>query len=532
MPYYLSPIGNSQILDANGNPLVGGTIETYLAGTSTPETTYTDDTGGTAQGVVMTLNSLGRPTLGPVWMLGGVALKFIIKNALGVVQPPTFDDILGVGDIASTTDQWIVYSAAPTYISATSFSLVGDQTNTFQAGRRLRTINAGGTVYSTIRSSSFAAGITTVTVINDSGVLDANLSQVGYGLLSVTNPSIPQIISSGAGIAVNYTAGAPTISARVSLPINGGCQIAQQAVVAITAAYQYSQVDMHLAAVLAGTGLSGNLGQFAMTGAASGFGYGVSAGSWTTGNFNWQTRIQGVYTTRLNSKTVTVAAKIFQNTGGARNFKIALYKPTTTLDTFSAQTLLQTSANSSVPSGTATQISATFTLGASDATLGLAILVFDADAANTVVSKSYLISDWQIKAEQSASAFDLPEFYTELALCQAVYAKTFPYATAPAQNVTPGVVTNAAGSRAQTGNWGVQSRWNFPVPMRLYGGSVTIVTYNPSVANASIRDNTAATDIAVTQMDVSSNTSVNISSSASATAGDLVAVHITADCRL
>jgi hypothetical protein len=68
--------------------------------------------------------------------------------------------------------------------------------------------------------------------------------------------------------------------------------------------------------------------------------------------------------------------------------------------------------------------------------------------------------------------------------------------------------------------------------MRSYGTGITIVTYNPSAANSSIRDNSAPGDIAITQTDVSSNTSVNISSSASATAGNLVGIHITADCRL
>lgn len=191
MAYYLSPIGNTQTFDANGDPLVGGTISTFLAGTSTTATTYTDDTGGTSQGVVMTLNSLGYPTNGPVWMLGGVPLKFIIKNAAGTTQS-TFDDISGIGDTATASDEWVLYGAAPTYISATSFSVVGDQTNTFQVLRKLKSSNSGGTTYSTIATSAFAAGVTTVTVTNTSGTLDSGMSAVSYGLLSATNPSVPE----------------------------------------------------------------------------------------------------------------------------------------------------------------------------------------------------------------------------------------------------------------------------------------------------------------------------------------------------
>lgn len=210
MAFFLSPLGNTQIIDANGDPLVGGTIETFLAGTSTPETTYTDDAGGTPQGVVMTLNSLGYPENGPVWMLGGVPLKFIIKNSLGVVQS-TFDDISGIGDTATAVDQWTLYGAGPTYLSAISFSVVGDQTtNTFQVGRRLKSTNSGGTVYSTITASAFSLGVTTITVVNTSGVLDAGLSAVSYGVLTADDPSIPT--SAGVRLAV-FSNGASVASA-------------------------------------------------------------------------------------------------------------------------------------------------------------------------------------------------------------------------------------------------------------------------------------------------------------------------------
>lgn len=130
MPFFISPIGNSQIIDANGNPLNGGFLETYLAGTSTPRTTYTTQAGNVAQGAVMTLGSLGYPENGAVWMQGGIALKFIVKNAAGVVQS-TFDNISGIGDADASPSEWVLFDAAPTYVSATSFTLVGDQTNTF-----------------------------------------------------------------------------------------------------------------------------------------------------------------------------------------------------------------------------------------------------------------------------------------------------------------------------------------------------------------------------------------------------------------
>jgi hypothetical protein len=189
---YLSPVGNSPIVDSNGAPLSGGSIYTYLAGTSTPAATYTTSAGDVQQANPITLNANGLPN-SPIWLAPGVAMKLVITDEDDVALSPTFDNILGVNDPSGVTaqDQWVAFAGTPTYIGATSFSVEGDQTGTLEVGRRLKTSNSGGTVYSTITASSFGAGITTVTVANDSGTLDSGLSAVSYGLLSVANPSLP-----------------------------------------------------------------------------------------------------------------------------------------------------------------------------------------------------------------------------------------------------------------------------------------------------------------------------------------------------
>jgi hypothetical protein len=195
MPAYLSPIGNEMQLDANGNPLAGGQIWTLAAGTTSLIATYTDSAGLVPQANPIVLNSAGLPA-SPIWLPAGQAVKLEIKNSDGVIQR-TVPDVSGINDpsSASTADQWVIFTGTPTYISATSFSLAGDQANTLQAGRRVKSANTGGTVYSTITASSYNAGtgLTTVTVSNDSGTLDAGLAQVSYGLLSASNPSIPYV---------------------------------------------------------------------------------------------------------------------------------------------------------------------------------------------------------------------------------------------------------------------------------------------------------------------------------------------------
>lgn len=213
MSYLLSPICNEVQVDANGAPLSGGKIETYVAGSSTPAATYTNNTGATPQTNPVILNVLGLST-NPIWLDSSITYKFIIKDVNGVVQR-VVDNISGIsGSTPLTPDQWVVFGGAPTYISGTSFSLAGDQVSTFQVGRRVRTINTGGVVYSTILTSVFGA-VTTVTLSNDSGSLDSGLSQVAYGFLSSVDDSIPATVAKQS--YVNFT-GVPEFTTTGTVP--------------------------------------------------------------------------------------------------------------------------------------------------------------------------------------------------------------------------------------------------------------------------------------------------------------------------
>ena len=190
MAQFLAPLINEQQMDANGDPLSGGFIEVYLAGSSTPAATTSDKAGAVPNTWPMVLNTLGVNTQGAVWVTGGALYKFIIKNAANVTQR-TIDNIAGINDTTVAIDQWIPYQGTPTYVSPTSFTVGGDQTQTFVFGTRIRTTNAGGIFTGTVVRSAYSAPNTAVTVILDSGVLDAGLSLVSVGLITPTNPSLP-----------------------------------------------------------------------------------------------------------------------------------------------------------------------------------------------------------------------------------------------------------------------------------------------------------------------------------------------------
>lgn len=65
MTTQLSPVPKLQFLDANGNPLVGGKLYSYAAGTTTPQPTYTDYGGAVANANPVILDSRGEAS---VWL--------------------------------------------------------------------------------------------------------------------------------------------------------------------------------------------------------------------------------------------------------------------------------------------------------------------------------------------------------------------------------------------------------------------------------------------------------------------------------
>jgi len=200
-----------QFVDANGAPYSGAKLFTYVAGSSTKQTTYQDSGAITANSNPIVCDSAGRVPY-PIWGTTGVSYKLVLAPSTDTDPPTspifTIDNVTGINDTTVSIDQW-VSGPTPTYVSATSFTLAGDQTGTFQVGRRVKTTNSGGTVYSTITASAYAA-LTTITVVNDSGSLDSGLSAVSYGLLSATNASMPIL---GMVIPLTSVSGTTTITA-------------------------------------------------------------------------------------------------------------------------------------------------------------------------------------------------------------------------------------------------------------------------------------------------------------------------------
>lgn len=194
-------LGNPRFreFDDNGDPLAGGKLWTYAEGTSTPKASYTDASGTVENTNPVILDAGGAAA---VWLTGRYKLKLLTAND---VPRWTMDNVAGVGfvDPGDISDEWSERTEAPTFIDATNFSVPGDLTTVYQANRRIRATVDAGTLYGRVTASAFTT-VTTVTVAWDTGTLDAGLSAVAIGFISVTNKSVHwQAID---GIAAQFSA--------------------------------------------------------------------------------------------------------------------------------------------------------------------------------------------------------------------------------------------------------------------------------------------------------------------------------------
>lgn len=92
----LAPTLKQRFFDANGAPLVGGKLYSYVTGTTTPKATYTDESLGAANANPIILDANGEAN---VWLDSGL-YRFALTDSLDVPQW-TVDRVSAVG---SSTD--------------------------------------------------------------------------------------------------------------------------------------------------------------------------------------------------------------------------------------------------------------------------------------------------------------------------------------------------------------------------------------------------------------------------------------------
>jgi len=126
----LSPNPKQQFFGANGEPLVGGKVYTYEAGTTTPIATYVDAAGVSQNTNPIILDSRGMCN---IWLLNTVSYKYVVTDADDV--PLFTTDNIGVTlTTASFASPPIIGNAAPNSAFFTTIELTATSASTLNVG--------------------------------------------------------------------------------------------------------------------------------------------------------------------------------------------------------------------------------------------------------------------------------------------------------------------------------------------------------------------------------------------------------------
>jgi hypothetical protein len=92
----------AQFFDDNGNPLAGGFIHSYAAGTTTPQATFTTSLGNIQNSNPIVLDATGR-TPDEIWLTEAQVYKFAVYTSSNVLIG-TYDNIPGINDVKNQID--------------------------------------------------------------------------------------------------------------------------------------------------------------------------------------------------------------------------------------------------------------------------------------------------------------------------------------------------------------------------------------------------------------------------------------------
>lgn len=155
----LSPLPVFQWINSQGQPLVGGQLFSYAAGTSTLLATYTDSTGGTTNTNPIILDASGSA---PVW-LGSANYKLVLKDAIGNV-------LWTIDNINATQGSFVSSQGGTIYLPGGNTALVLNSDSSFSSGilfqvggvnsSIISTNGIGTTVISNWTGSTFAQVLT------------------------------------------------------------------------------------------------------------------------------------------------------------------------------------------------------------------------------------------------------------------------------------------------------------------------------------------------------------------------------------
>lgn len=204
---YLSAFAGAgwQFFSNIGQPLAGGLLYTYAAGTTAPAATYTSSAGNIANTNPIVLDAYGRVP-NEIWLTVGSAYKFVLQDS-SAVQIGTWDNISGTVGSQNVVTSFSGGSTGLTPATATIGAIVLSGTlNVSNGGLGLSTVGVAGQF---LRSNGVGLSYSNLPIYNEIGSYAfaysatsyaANTSVAGSGftpVLSGTWQTMGAALSSG-----------------------------------------------------------------------------------------------------------------------------------------------------------------------------------------------------------------------------------------------------------------------------------------------------------------------------------------------
>lgn len=225
----LAPAPKAQFFDANGDPLVGGKVNTYAAGTTTPLDTYTDSTGIFANANPIILDARGEAN---IWYAPGAAYKVVLTDANDAVIW-TVDNILTTGSMAFQNSDNVSITGG---VIGSGVVFNGSITGTASNVTGTVAVANGGTGATAAAAARSNLGAAAAGANTDITSLEQDVAIVATGTIGATSigyRGAPQNAQTGAyglvladnGKHISITTGGVTIPSNASQPFPIGATV-------------------------------------------------------------------------------------------------------------------------------------------------------------------------------------------------------------------------------------------------------------------------------------------------------------------
>lgn len=449
----ISPTPKLQFLDANGNPLASGLLYTYFAGTTVPKTTYTTAAQTTANTNPIVLDARGEAN---VWLLAGEAYKFVLQNSLSVVQY-TVDQVTAAGTMSTQNANAVAITGGTISGVTITGPIIGNVTGdvTGNVTGNLTGNVTGGTVVAESYNGGQLAGLRNKIINGSMEIAQRGTSftvNTGFGA-NYTLDRYSRIAVTAAQITITQASDGP--ASEPTLPYSLRCTVAT-ADPTVTAAEFWTLLQK-----------------------IEGYSARDLIGKTFTLSFWVRSAKTGTHCVTFYNNDYPSVDRYYVAEYSISTINTWEYKEITVIDGLITAGTWDWTNGSGLTVGWTLYCGTTRQGTAGSWQSGWAVATSSQVNVLDTIGNIFAITGVQIEVGNTVTPFEHRPFGVELGMCQRYYEKSFPYATAPAQNV--GATLGAAYAIGQVLNQAFSSGITFAVAKR---AAPTVTTYAPDSATA------------------------------------------------